>query len=134
MRKSVILAAIAIVSTLSLPAHAAKFSCIFYGTGIPASPACSIDSGGSARCERKFPGNVTGTCLGRGNAIACIFHTDPLPSNFEPDLTVPSRAPFLAAPGLVAGGVAEASTRWLLAGYKENRTAPEFDALCTHQP
>ena len=121
---------LAAIASLATPAHAAKFSCVFYG-GIPPTPACTIDSGGGARCEHTFPGNVTGTCLGRGNAIACIFHNEPLPADAEADIVTSSQASFLARPGFLAGAVAEHSTKWLLVGYRESRTGPERDARCT---
>src|ERR1700730_17748073 len=111
MRKSTISVAVAIVAALSLPAQAAKFNCIFYGTGIPPSPACSIDSSDPKRCERQYSGNLTGTCFGGGNLIRCIFHTDPLPVNFQQDFAVSGPVPLLSAPGLLAGGVAEGSTK-----------------------
>ena len=120
---------IAIVATLSLPAQAANYNCIFYGTGIPASPACSIDSSDlSKNCVHQFPGNVKSTCFGGGNW--CLFHTSPLPADFQRDFTAAGPAALLAAPGMLAGGVAEASTQLLLAEYKESSAAPEFDARC----
>src|SRR5436190_1420039 len=136
MRKSTLPVAAAIVAALTLPAHAAKFSCMFYGTGIPPSPRCIIDTANpNLKCEHKYSGNVTGTCFGDpGNHIRCIFHTDPLPADVQQTFTASSAAPLLSAPGLLAGGVAEASTKLLLAGYKENRAAPEFDAQCVPQP
>lgn len=134
MHKSTFPAAIAICAALSFPAHAAKFNCVFYGTGIPATPACTIDSADpSKKCEKAYAGSVTGTCSGGNNLIRCIFHTDPLPANFQNDIAVSGPVPLLSAPGLLAGGVVEASTKLFLAGYKENRAAPEFDALCLPQ-
>jgi hypothetical protein len=133
MRKLAISGAIAFVTAASAPAYAAKFSCVFYGTGIPVTPACSIDSAdASKQCSFKYPGNVTGTCYGGGNLIRCLFHTSPLPAAQE--LTISGPVPLLPAAGMLAGGVAEASTKLLLAGYKESQAAPEFDALCTVLP
>src|SRR5438105_1069079 len=120
MRKSPISIAVAIVAALSAPAHAGKFSCVFYGTGIPPTPVCSIDSSNpNLKCENTFPGNLMATCADGGNLIRCLFHTDRLPAEAQQEITASSRVPFLAAPGLLAGGVAEASTKLLLAGYKE---------------
>lgn len=135
MRKSIIPVSFAIVAALSLPAQAAKFNCVFYGTGIPPTSGCPIDSSDATKiCEHQFPGNVKSTCFGGGNLIRCVFHTDRLPADFQKDIDTSGPVPLVAAPGMLAGGLAEASTKLLLGAYKESRATPEFDAQCRLQP
>lgn len=131
MRKSIIPMAAAMVSVLSLPAQAAKFSCTFYQNTKPVSQACPVDSAGTSKpCTHKYSANLFGDCQGvGGNRIGCIFSSEPLAA--DKDLFGAANSSVLAAgPGMLAGAIVEASTKRLLVGYKENRSAEEVDAIC----
>jgi hypothetical protein len=129
MRKSPGLTAIAIVSILSLPAHAAKFNCTFYSSGSPVGQPCGVDSSNSsAQCMHQYSGTLFGTCVGGGNQIGCIFTSERIAA--DANLTAPDAQTLRAGPGLLSGAIVEASTKRLLAGYKENRSAAEADAVC----
>jgi len=131
MRKSVIPVAVAIVAALSLPAQAAKFSCIFVQNGNPVSSACPVDSAGTSKpCTHKYSASLFGTCAGGSGQLGCIFSSEPLAA--DRDLfAAPDSRTLSTGPGLLAGAIAEASTKRLLVGYKESQSAPEVDALCT---
>jgi hypothetical protein len=130
MRKSVIPVAFAIVAALSLPAQAAKFNCTFYQNGNPVSSACPVDSAGTAKpCTHKYSATLFGTCTGAGGQIGCIFSSEQLAAERDFFGAANSRT-LSAGPGLLAGAIVEASTKRLLAGYKENQSTPEVDAVC----
>jgi hypothetical protein len=131
MRKSTFSATVAIAATLSLPAQAEKFNCTFFGAGVPPSAGCPIDSSGPwTTCTHAFSGSLNATCKGGYNLIRCIIHAGPFPADVEQQPSASGASPLLPAPGMFAGGIAEASTRLLKVGYREGRGAPEFDAQC----
>src|SRR5262245_7375017 len=92
------------VGSISFPASAAKYKCVFLADG-QAKPGstCSFETtDSSSQCEYKF-GNITSTCSGFHEQIACIFHTGPVNWNALP---ATKEGSLLSQPGLFSGGTA----------------------------
>jgi hypothetical protein len=145
MRKSVIPMAVAIVSALSLPAQAAKFTCTFWQDSQPIG-TCPIDSANPNKlCEHVFSPTVTGSCgtLQVGlNLLFCSLHDPKLKVMTSARLSAASpkadigRA-FTEQPGFAAAAISYAfDLDWpsnVMEVYRESTTSPQLQADCAKQ-
>jgi len=140
MRKSTIPLAFAIVTAMSLPAHAGKYGCnVFNGSSV--KKQCDIEAGASGSgsyCDYDYSASLKGLCYvtksgSTADRIQCEF------GNFTGSIAEVAREAEKAdakiqaeQPGFLAGGVTlgPPATLALGVGYRENTAAPVFQLQC----
>ncbi|HEY8337511.1 MAG TPA: hypothetical protein VIQ05_27255 [Tardiphaga sp.] len=142
MRKSTLPLAVAIAAALSLPAHAAKFTCTFYNAGNPVKQ-CGIEPLGT-QCSYSYNANLAGACAaGRDDndtheGLSCAFGN---PSTNVADvfkdaaIFSPTRSakPLSEKPGFATQALSIFETGKSLlfdVAYRESTTSPIFEVQC----
>jgi hypothetical protein len=145
MRKSILPVAIAIISTISFPAHAAKYTCTFSQGSSPIGSPCNIDPTTTATsCQQSLGGNLLGLCAAgkseddKQEALLCVFGVPETITDAAKGLGAQNSMAAVGAlaqkPGFAAQNytVFATQTRPLLDAllYRETQTSPVFAAAC----
>ena len=134
MRKIIIPAALAMIAALSIPAHAARYSCTL-SQGSTQVKTCSIDTDGPA-CTHQYNANLVGGCRAVSGVLFCAL-ANPTASianvaQGRANPTIPEVGRTLSElPGFVAGAITlDQANAAIWLSYKESTSAPDLNLIC----